>query len=222
MSNAISSEIAFVEGGGCCPSQSPTPPPAPGCCPDKKGALVYRSVWDRLCQQLFGATPPDIDTEQVLPDVDVWKTGVILVEDTIPATFTIVTDDTDYPKAGDVIEYKGCFYVIGKREETILDGVYEKPSDLKFQIKVTATGFDQGTDDYDLDLYVNDNLERSYDQSDVIEDAQGNYYLLISTDDMNTGRLKLVITAHVPDPDFPSEYRKEVETVILGTLIDKR
>jgi len=89
---------------------------ATGCsCPCPGSVEVFRSVWDRLCQQLFGATPPSIDTEDVLPDIDIWKGGVVMVDDgNYPYTFVVMCEGSDTPKPSDVIQYKGKFYIIGE------------------------------------------------------------------------------------------------------------
>jgi len=90
---AVDTDLTFVK--NCCP---------PG---------YYRSVWDRLVDQLFGATPVGMGSEEQIPYVDIWKDGVVKTNDTEPYSFTIVTDDSDTPKAGDIVLYKGVYYVIG-------------------------------------------------------------------------------------------------------------
>ena len=75
---------------------------------------VYRTVWDRLCQQLFGAMPPGIDSGDQLPDIEIWKDGVALTDDSYPFTFTVTSYDDSVPKKDDVIEYKGRYYIIGE------------------------------------------------------------------------------------------------------------
>ena len=80
--------------------------------------MVFRSVWDRLCQQLFGATPPGMDSEDQLPDINIWKDGVVLVKDTYPYSFRVMTESGEViPKPADVILYKGKYYVIGEVDE---------------------------------------------------------------------------------------------------------
>ena len=74
--------------------------------------MVFRSVWDRLCQQLFGATPPGMDSEDQLPDIEIWKDGVVMTKDTYPYSFSVTSSDGT-PKPGDVVLYKGKYYVIG-------------------------------------------------------------------------------------------------------------
>ena len=102
MGKAICSDISFVqrEFG------------KPGCCtPD-----VFRSVWDRLCKQLFGAMPVGMDAGSQLPNIEIWKDGVSRQGDTEPYTFVVASDGTDAPKASDIIYYKGKYYIIGAVE----------------------------------------------------------------------------------------------------------
>jgi len=101
MDYAVKSDLGFVDGCGC--------PKSCGCAQD-----VYKSVWDRLAHQLFQHLPPGMNPDEILQDVDVWKDEVILVDDSDPYTFQVRSEES--PKAGDVIEYKGKFYVIGAVE----------------------------------------------------------------------------------------------------------
>lgn len=99
--NATKSDLLFVgRHGGPCKCT---------CTPE-----VFRSVWDRLCRQLFGAMPPDMASEDQMPDVDLWKDGIAMVDDSYPYTFVVATDGESAPKHADVIEYKGKYYVIGE------------------------------------------------------------------------------------------------------------
>lgn len=98
MARAVCTDIQYVEPGGCCRSR-----------------MVFRSVWDRLCQQLFGAIPPGMDTEDILPDITIWQEGVILQEEEGGEfSFTVTTSSEEPPKAQDVILYKGIFYIVGE------------------------------------------------------------------------------------------------------------
>lgn len=107
--SAVHSDLGFVGrpggGNGC------------GCHSDcRGGAMVFRSVWDRLCQQLFGEIPPGMNAAAQLPDITVWTEGVSLVDDTYPYTFNVATDGETSPKPSDVVLYKGKYYVIGEVE----------------------------------------------------------------------------------------------------------
>lgn len=79
--------------------------------------MVFRSVWDRLVQQLFGATPLGIDSEDQLPDIRIWKDGVTLVDDSYPYTFRVMTPTGEQPRPQDVVLYKGKYFVIGAVDE---------------------------------------------------------------------------------------------------------
>lgn len=100
MSHAVCTDLQFVEPGGCCRSR-----------------MVFRSAWDRLCQQLFGALPPGMDAEGQLPDIHIWTEGVTLVDDSYPYTFRVLTPSGSSPKPYDVVLYKGKYYVIGAVDE---------------------------------------------------------------------------------------------------------
>lgn len=79
--------------------------------------MVFRSVWDRLCQQLFGSIPPGMDTEDILPDVAIWDEGITLQEEEGGEfSFTVTTSSEEPPKAQDVILYKGKYYIVGEVE----------------------------------------------------------------------------------------------------------
>jgi len=93
---------------------------------------------------------------------------------------------------------------------------YYLGSDLKFKIEVTASGFDQATDDYTVDLYCG-NKKIAYTKADIVA-QEGNYYLLVNTSLLKPGTMKLVITAMVPDEAFASGVRREVEVVNIGTI----
>ena len=105
---AVHSDIAFVgrPGGN----------PGCGCNPCQGGAMVFRSVWDRLCQQLFGAIPIGMNSEDQLPSIEIWKDGVVMTKDTYPYSFRVTSADGT-PKPGDVVYYKGMYYIIGEVDE---------------------------------------------------------------------------------------------------------
>jgi len=104
--DAINSGLVYVEYNGRTSGFSCT-------CPCS--AEVFRSVWDRLCRQLFEIAPPSMDTEDVLPDIDIWKGGVVMVDDGhYPYTFEVMCEEGDTPKPSDVIQYKDKYYIIGE------------------------------------------------------------------------------------------------------------
>ena len=99
---SVCTDTAFIQNFGPC-----------GC----KDRMVYRSVWDRLCQQLFGAMPPGMSPEDQLPDVEIFESGISLQgEENGEFSFTVTTSG-DAPKPFDVISYKGQFYIIGEVDD---------------------------------------------------------------------------------------------------------
>lgn len=96
-------------------------------------------------------------------------------------------------------------------EETYYTG-----SDLKYQITITADGFSQDCDNYDITFYCG-STEMHFNQDDVIS-RDGKFYLPIPAASLQPGLVKMVITAYVPDSDFPGSVRKEVAVHNLGRL----
>ena len=90
----------------------------------------------------------------------------------------------------------------------MVDEGYYIGSDLKFQIDITATGFNQQEDDYTIDIYCGDSVLH-YDQDDVIS-HEGKFYLPVPTANLEPGMLRIVVTAKVPDDDFDGGIRKEI------------
>ena len=89
--------------------------------------------------------------------------------------------------------------------------------DLKFKIAISANGFSQSTDNYDIDIYCGEQC-LSFNQDDVIED-NGNFFLPVPTSNIITpGTLKMVIKAYVPDQDFEDGYRTEIAVKTFGNL----
>lgn len=97
-----------------------------------------------------------------------------------------------------------------------MEDKYYLGSDLKFKIDITASGFDQDTDEYTIDLYSG-NQKISYTDKDIVT-QDNNHYLLVNTDQLRPGPIKLVITAFVPDEDFESGVRREVEVKTIGYI----
>jgi hypothetical protein len=50
------------------------------------------------------------------------------------------------------------------------------------------------------------------------EGLDGDYYLLVNTENLKPGVMRMVITAYIPDNDFADHNRKEVESISLGPL----
>ncbi len=80
-------------------------------------------------------------------------------------------------------------------------------TDLKFAITLTATGFDQSEDDYVVDIYSGKSKITLTVANGGIKynETTGDYYLLVPTEQLRPGTLRMVVTAYVPDSDFPGE-----------------
>lgn len=84
-------------------------------------------------------------------------------------------------------------------------------TDLKFAVSITAEGFSQDTDYWMVDLYCGKTrLTATSDGNGNSEGAEivendGDYYLLVETAKLRPGTIRMVVTAYVPDEDFPGE-----------------
>ena len=96
------------------------------------------------------------------------------------------------------------------------DERYYVGEDLKFQITLTAEGFDQASDKYNIDFYCG-KQEKHFTEADIIPGTEG-FFLLIPTSGMQPGMMKLIVTVFIPDEHFASGFRKEVESISLGML----
>lgn len=95
---------------------------------------------------------------------------------------------------------------------------YYKGTGLKIQIEITAQGFDQSRDHYTIDVVSGDSVV-TYSESNMVTDGEGHWLLPLPTDNLQEGRLKLVVTAYVPDDEFPGNIRKEVaEPIKVGVI----
>jgi len=99
------------------------------------------------------------------------------------------------------------------------NGRYYIGTDLKFQITLTAEGFNQDENDYEI-TFICGSYQKTYSSAndDFVKGADGCHYLLIPTDNLSPGMMKMVITAYIPDPDFMEGVRKEVESITLGPI----
>lgn len=86
-------------------------------------------------------------------------------------------------------------------------------TDLKIKTDLSCDGFSMADDDFDIDVYWGNQVQQSFDKSDLIVD-EGDYYMLLSTEGMS-GTVAVVATLYVPDTDFTSGTRKEVIKEVL-------
>lgn len=89
-------------------------------------------------------------------------------------------------------------------------------TDLKLQLTITASGFNMNTGKYDIVVSCGGRT-RQYNQDTVVSDGS-NHYLVIPTETLCPGILKLKVTAYVPDADAPGNLRKEVTVIDAGII----
>lgn len=94
--------------------------------------------------------------------------------------------------------------------------IYYLGSDLKFEIEINASGFDQNRDNYDIDIYCKDK-KISFTQDDI-KTHGSRHYLPVNTDLLRAGPMKIVVTAKVPDGDFETHIRREIDVKGIGTI----
>lgn len=93
-------------------------------------------------------------------------------------------------------------------------GSYYIGTDLKFRIDIQAEGFDMANDDFSIQLRSGNDLIEVPDDN-IVYDEDGNYFLLVNTSQLKAGPLQMIVTANVPDGDFPNGVRREVDRVNL-------
>lgn len=102
------------------------------------------------------------------------------------------------------------------------DGKYYIGEDLKLKVSISAPGFDQSSPSarYDIELYINGKRIKTYNQNQLHNGEDGDYYLTMNTASFPSGQMTLVITAYIPDSAFQSSggYRKEVAVHKIGVL----
>lgn len=90
-------------------------------------------------------------------------------------------------------------------------------TELKFKIDIEAEGFSMDTDDFNV-VICRRNVKQVFNKQDLINDGEGNYYVCFDTADFGTGTISAIVTAYVPDTDFPDGLRTEVVAMDLVTV----
>lgn len=94
-------------------------------------------------------------------------------------------------------------------------------SEVKFVVEITSPGFDMVRDDFQIEI-KRGSTSRVFSKSDLVVETttetinnavveKTNYYLCFDTHEFGKGLLTAIITAHVPDMDFPDGIRDEVD-----------
>ena len=99
-----------------------------------------------------------------------------------------------------------------------MTGGFYEGSDIKLKVDVRGMGFDQSSNNYQIDIY-NDNDKLTFTQNDMIGDGEGNYFLAIPYNRVHSGSLVMVVTAFVPDTDFGTVRRDVAKPIRLPNVI---
>lgn len=88
---------------------------------------------------------------------------------------------------------------------------------LKYAVNITAYGFDMAEDDFCIDL-KNGKKTLHFDKENLVVDDNNIYYLCFDSALIGEGLVTAIVTAMVPDPDFPDGVRNEVDSFVLVYL----
>ncbi len=85
---------------------------------------------------------------------------------------------------------------------------------LKYAVDITAYGFDMVENDFRIDL-KNGKKTIHFNKEDLSVDDNNIYYLCFDSAALGEGLVTAIVTAMVPDPDFPDGVRDEVFSFVL-------
>lgn len=90
-------------------------------------------------------------------------------------------------------------------------------TELKFKVDIEADNFSMAEDDFNV-VIQRRNVKKVFNKSDMVVDGEGNYYVCFDTAEFGVGTISAVVTAYVPDTDFPDGLRTEVYATDLVTI----
>ena len=73
------------------------------------------------------------------------------------------------------------------------------------------------TDNFKVDLVCGKRTVTKTKDS-MATDGEGNYFVCFDTADLGVGKVTAVVTAYIPDADFPDGLRTEVQKLDIGTI----
>ena len=92
-----------------------------------------------------------------------------------------------------------------------------KGTGLKYAVTMTCAGFDMDSDNWTITV-ARGSQKMVFDRDNAVQDDQGQWYICIDTADLAPGRLDIIFDAHVPDGDFESGIRHEIQKYTLTNL----
>lgn len=89
----------------------------------------------------------------------------------------------------------------------------------KYKIEISVDGFDMDADTWSITI-TGGGHSRTYAKSECIHNSNG-WFIGIDTTEYGLGTYYATLTALVPDTDFTSGFRTEVEQLILCVVVDR-
>lgn len=94
-------------------------------------------------------------------------------------------------------------------------------TEAKFLLEITSPGFDMDRDEFEVEL-KRGSVTKTFAKSDLVVETytdtvdgnpveKNNYYVCFDTREFGKGIMTAIVTAHVPDNDFPDGIRDEVD-----------
>lgn len=82
-------------------------------------------------------------------------------------------------------------------------------TELKFLVEIEAGGFSMVDDDFTVTI-KRGSKQKVFAKTDLARDAEDNFYVCFDSAEFGSGMIQAVVTAYVPDTDFPDGFRTEV------------
>ena len=109
---------------------------------------------------------------------------------------------------------------------------FYKGSEVKFSISLTAPGFSMDEDDFEIEVASPRGSVKGYKNPpagtplDVLifketsDDSSGEsaWFAIVDSSKLSTGDLRVIATAHIPDPNANDGIRDDIAVASLGTL----
>ena len=81
-------------------------------------------------------------------------------------------------------------------------------TELKFLVEIEASGFSMETDDFTVTI-KRGTKQRVFAKNELVH-LDEYYYVCFDTAEFGSGMIQAIVTAYVPDADFPDGLRTEV------------
>ncbi len=83
-------------------------------------------------------------------------------------------------------------------------------TEKKYLIDIESTGFEMDRDDFEVVIKRGSNTI-TFTKENMVKDEEDNWYVSFNTSQLGAGVASMIVTAHVPDSDFPDGIRDEVD-----------